>query len=152
MGLLPWRDNYLDEYDEWINTRNLDINQKNTFINYCNEHNYDYNSKGMIMTTIMIQMNNDANKYVDRYILNELMNIDNFNVRVDQTYFSIIFGNEFVSSIPIKFLSMQVLESNYFEYYYHGKDYTHDGEYNYNKNIIDFGYYNNQKWPCKYFI
>lgn len=148
----PWRDNYLKEYDEWINYRNLDHNQKDTFIKYCTEHNYDYNSKGMLMTTIMIQLNNERNKYVDSYVLNELMNIDNFNVRVDQTYFSIIFANMFAQYIPIKFLSMQVLESEYLEYYYHNKNYTHDGEYKFDKDVIDFKYYAGNKWPCKYFI
>lgn len=150
--LHPWRDNYLDEYDEWINTRDLDPSQKETFIKYCESHNYDYTLKGMIMTTIMFQLNNDVNRHINNYVLNELMNIDNFNVRVDQTYFSIIFANNFCGNLETKYLSMQVLESDYFEYYYHGKNYTHNDEYNYNKNIVDFKYYCGRKTPCRYII
>ena len=150
--LHPWRNNYIAEYDEWICTRNLDTLQKETFINYCNEHNYDLNVPGMIMTTIMIQKNNEVNKMLNRYVLKELMMIDNFNVRVDQTYFSIIYANEFFPHVHTKFLSMQVLDSDYFEYYYHGKNYTHGGEYEYDKNIVDFKFYNGRKLPCKYFL
>lgn len=146
----PWRDNYLKEYDEWINTRELDSLQKNNFIDYCTSMNFDYNRKGMIMTTIMIQKNNTVNNELDEYVLNTLMNINNFNVRVDQTYFSIIFANLFWPKMKMHFLSMQVLDSDYFEYFYHNQNYTHSGEYKYDDTNIEFKYINDFRVPCLY--
>lgn len=156
LGLLlhPWRDSYLDELDEWIKTRNLDPIQKEQFIEYCNKHGYDYTAKGMIMTTIMIEENSGINKYINNYVLTELMNNYNFSMRVDQLYFSIIFINEFFMKndrMLINALSMQVLDSDYFEYYYHGKEYTHSGEYKYDKKKLDIKLINNQKLICNYF-
>jgi len=136
----PWRDDYLEEYDEWINTRNLDPLQKEQFIKYCKDHNYDINKKGMIMTTIMLYKNDEYSKNCDNYILNELINNYDFNIRVDQTYFSIIFINNFLTNDKCYvYLSMQVLDSDYFEYFYHGQNYTHSGEYKYDLSKFDYG-------------
>ena len=149
----PWRTSYMEEFDEWINKRNLDSNQKTEFINYCNKHNYNYEEEGFFMTTVMIQKNSSINKYMNNYILNELMNNFNFSIRVDQCYFSIIFINDFFrkyTDILIYYLSMQILDSDYFEYYYHGQNYTHHDEYKYDKSLLDIKVLGNNKVICKY--
>ena len=46
---------------------------------------------------------------------------------------------------------MQVLDSDYFEYYYHGQNYTHSGEYKYDKKKLDIKLLNNHKFICTYF-
>ena len=147
----PWRDNYLDEYDEWINTRDLDPAQKETFIEFCKTNNFDCeNLKGMLMTTIMLQKNNEINRLMDKFILDVLMKTDDFNVRVDQTYMSIIFGYIFLHKMRCRYLSIQVLESDYFEYFYHNKPYTHSGEYKYDRDVVEVKYFHDNKVPCMY--
>ena len=152
--LHPWRDNYLDEYDEWINTRHLNPIQKEQFLQYCEKNNYDYNSKGMIMTTFMIVKNNETNKQLDKYVLSELMNNFNFNQRIDQIYYSIIFVNKFFNNDNYQYIfySMQILDSEYLEYFYHGENYTHSGEYKYFTDIPDYKYLNNTQYICNYMI
>ena len=104
------------------------------------------------MTTIMFKKKNDFNLKLDKYVLDELMNNDDFSQRVDQTYYSIILANIDKSNYILNFFSMQALDSDYFEYFYHNKNYTHAGEYQYDHNGIDFKWFNNECYGCKYFI
>ena len=147
----PWRDSYLEEYDEWINKRNLDVSQKNDFIDFCNMHNFNIDSKGFIMTTVMyIKKSKDTYKFFTS-VLKELRYHFNFSERVDQTYFSIILF-KYYDYLVKSYFSMQVLDSPYFEYFYHGENYTHSGEYEYDTSEIDFKYANNKLEICKYLI
>ena len=151
----PWRTSYLDEIDEWINKRNLDPIQKEQFISYCNEHNYDYNVNGFIMTTFMIQLNSGINKWLNNYVLTELMNNFNFSTRIDQLYYSIIFINK-VHNINYLYnimpLSMQIFNSDYLDYYYHNENRTHSGEYICEIDKPDMKLFNNFLYTCKFFI
>ena len=146
----PWRDNYNDEYDEWINTRNLDPIQKDQFFQYAKDHGYDTSIKGMIMTTIMIKSKCQFNTNLDSYVLHELMNNNNFNQRVDQTYYSIIVSNNWIYDARFLFLSMQILDSDYFEFYYHNSNITHSNEYKCDLDNIDYKYFCGKLFPCLY--
>ena len=153
LGLMinPWRESYLEEYDEWINKRNLDVSQKNDFIEFCNMHNFNIESKGFIMTTIMYIKKSEYTYKFFKHVLTELQNHFNFSERVDQTYFSVILFRYYDHLIK-SYLSMQVLDSPYFEYFYHGENYTHAGEYEYDISDIDFKMVNNKLEICKYLI
>lgn len=148
--LHPWRDNYNDEYDEWINTRNLDPIQKDQFFKFAQDHGYDASIKGMIMTTIMIKTKCQFNINIDNYVLHELMNNNNFNQRVDQTYYSIIVSNNWRCDVSFLFLSMQILDSDYFEFYYHNSNITHSNEYKCDLDKIDYKYFCGKLFPCLY--
>ena len=147
----PFRDSYLDEFDEWINTRNLDIKQKDDFINYCKNNNFDINLKGFIMITLMYVRNNEKMKSIMNHILMELMNNFDFSIRIDQLYFTVILFN-YYRNVVMRHYSYQILISKYFTYYYHNSDITHENDYKPNlcKNEIRQLY--NQKVICKYLL
>lgn len=147
----PWRDSYIEEYDEWIKTRNLCISQKENFIDFCKIHNYNINTKGFIMTTIMYVKKSEETVNFFNKVLDELINNYDFSERVDQTYFSVILFKYF-GHLKKSYLSMQVLDSSYFEYFYHGTNYTHSNEYKYDISNIDLKIINDETVICKYLI
>ena len=145
----PFRDLYLDEFDEWINKRNLDPIQKEQFIDYCNKHNFDYNVKGFIMSTIMFIKK--SNKTIDlmHRVLNELMNNYDFSIRVDQLYLSVIFF-KYYYNLYREYFSYQILNSDYFSYYYHNSYQTHADDYKPDLTIPEVRDVYYQNVICKY--
>ena len=132
----PFRDSYLDELDEWINTRNLNPVQKHDFIDFCNKHNFDINTKGFIMSTIIFVNKNENTIKLMNHVLNELMNNYDFSMRVDQIYLSVIFFKYYFNLIR-RYYSYQILNSKYFTYYYHNSNMTHEGDYNVNLSEVE---------------
>ena len=151
IGLIihPFRESMLDEMDEWINTRNIDPLQKENLIDYCNKHNFDINSKGFIMSTIMFIRKTELTINMMNFILNELMNNYNFSMRVDQLYFSIIFSQYFIN-IQRYYFSYQILNSSYFNYYYHKQNITHKNDYITDLSKVEIRKFANNYVICKY--
>jgi hypothetical protein len=154
--MIHWiRDDYLEEFDTWIKTRNLDPIQKEQFIEYCKKNNYSINDKGIITVPIMIQKNNEYNRKLNEYVLHELMNNFDFNIRVDQLYFTVIFVNKYLNNNSIKrYISHQIMCSPYFDWYYHGSNFTHHDEiYNtVNLSKLDIKQLKNLYYICDYIL
>ena len=146
----PFRESYLDEFDEWIKTRNLDYQQKEDFINFCNKHAFDYNNaKCFIMSTVMFIRKTDTTISLFNTVLNELMNNYDFSIRIDQLYLSVIFFRYYPEIIR-EYYSYQILNSDYFSYHYHNSELTHEGDYDYDLSKLEIRnvYYKNSL--CKY--
>ncbi len=154
IGLMmhPYNDSYNDEFDRWINDRGLDTNQKYDFNNFMYNHNYDINEHGLIMITFFIQRNNEKNRQLNKEILDTIIHEMNFNVRVDQMYFTAIFMNKYYKEMKTYFMCLQVLYSKYFEFFYHNSNYSHKDEHKFN--ISEKKYYNikNIETPVNYFL
>lgn len=146
----PWRTSYLDEFDEWIRTRNLDPKHKSDFIEYCNKIDFDYiNAKGFIMSTVMFMRKTEQMQNLCKTVLNTLMNNFDFSIRIDQLYLSVIFFKYFYD-IYRTYFSMQILDSDYFDYYYHGTSNTHANEYVVDKTKPEIREVYYQNVLCKY--
>ena len=146
----PFRESYLDEFDEWIKTRDLDYQQKEDFINFCNKHAFDYNNaKCFIMSTVMFIRKTDTTISLFNTVLNELMNNYDFSIRIDQLYLSVIFFRYYPEIIR-EYYSYQILNSDYFSYHYHNSELTHEGDYDYDLSKLEIRnvYYKNSL--CKY--
>ena len=145
----PFRDSYLDEINEWITKRNLDQQQKNDFIKYCEDNDYDINLKGFIMITLMYVRNDEKMKSFMNHVLNELINNFNFSTRIDQIYFSVILF-KYHNDIIRRYYSYQILNSQYFTYYYHNSDMTHENDYIPNLCKNEIRLINGNYVMCKY--
>lgn len=151
LGLIihPFRESMLDEMDEWINKRGVDKQQKEDLIDFCNKHKFDINAKGFIMTTVMFIRKGDHTVNMMQHILDELMNNYNFSMRVDQLYFSILFY-QYYGGICRYFFSYQILNSAYFNYYYHNQNYTHIDDYDPDLSNVEIRKFVNDYTVCKY--
>ena len=146
----PWRDSYLDEFDEWIKSRNLDPKHKSDFIEFCNKENFDYNNiKGFIMSTVMYFEKNENTEKLCKMVLDTLMNNFDFSIRVDQVYLSVIVFKYFYELIRTYF-SLQILNSDYFEYYYHGSNQSHAGEYYVDRTKAEIRLAGGENVICRY--
>jgi hypothetical protein len=148
----PFRDSYLNEFDEWINKRSLDKIQKDEFIDYCNKHNFDYiNGKSFIMSTVMFMKKNDRVLKFVNHVLKELMNNYDFSIRIDQLYLSVIFF-KYYYNLTREYFSYQILNSDYFAYYYHNSTITHIDDYKPDLTTEEIKEVYYQNIICKYLI
>lgn len=148
----PYNDSYNDEYDRWINDRELDPKQKFDFYKFMNDHNYNINEKGLIMVTCLIQRNNEINKQLSKEVLDTIINEMNFDVRVDQTYFTAIFLEKYCDKMNTYFMCLQILYSKYFEFFYHNSNYSHLNEHEFNLREKKYYIIKNLNTPVNYFI
>jgi len=148
----PFNDSYNDEFCRWVNDRDLNYKQVKDFFNFMHNHNYDMDEKGLIMITILMQRNNEINRKLDKHVLNALMNEMNFDVRVDQMYFTAIFMEEYIDKMKTYFMCLQVLYSKYFEFFYHNSWYSHKDEHEFDLNKKKYYIIKNKETPVEYFL
>lgn len=137
----PFRNRYIDEYNEWIRSRNLDKRYLDIFQIYCNDNNISSSEfSGLIECTVKIFKNIPENiNFIDN-VYNTLLKYCNFADANDQCYFT----NEFRKvddKLKTVFFYRQLLTgSKYFNKYYHGTHtFNHGSNSKNNTNKIIFG-------------
>ena len=108
----PYRNNYFDEYNEWVNTRYYNVNQGNKCASYLYNHGFNYNEyKFLVENGVIIcrkcKQVDDINDMT--YSLLKYLGGYNEIERIDQTILSYILATHFND---IKFLPMSELIIN----------------------------------------
>ena len=112
-----------DEYDTWINERNLDPAEREMMLKYAEQFNTELNCGGVYEVGFMV-----IKKDYDTLALNKKMleglkwfKDNGINLRVDQVLFSIILnaGFKYLNVLP---LSHSVIQSDKLRWYVHGSN------------------------------
>lgn len=154
MALMPHpvRNNFLEEYQVWVDYRGYDPKQAERFINDMREKGYDFNYKGMFQLCFWIQRKRDEiielNNRTMAYMreLGPNGTID----RMDQIPFSYI-ANVNYSYLKILPVSEQIVRSAYMQWFMH-KSLVPNVNIEYNILEDDVQYMFNKPTKCLYML
>lgn len=128
----PYRNNFIDEYNTWMEYRNLDNKYLDMFIN--NIKDYDFNIAGLCECTMKIYKNcKEVYNFIDD-IHNILTYTNNNEDANDQCYFTYIL-NKHIDKLRINYHTPNLYSySDYMKIYWHNTNYTwYNGPLQYNK-------------------
>lgn len=154
IGLMPHplRNNFIEEYKVWVETRGYDAKQAERIIRNMRDKGYDFEYKGLFQTNFWIQRRNlvtdELNKRVFDYLIE--LGTDGKIERINQVPFSFVM-NTCYSYLRVLPLSEQIVRSSYMQWHLHNSSIP-------NMNIFydlmkkDIKYMFNKEVECMYFI
>ena len=137
----PFRNRYIDEYNEWIRNRNLNKKYLDIFEKYCKDNNISNSEfSGLIECTVKIFKNTELSIEFIKNVYNTLLKYCNFADANDQCYFTNEF-RKYDDKLNVGFFYRQLLTgSKYFNKYYHNTHTFNHGSNDKNStNKIIFG-------------
>lgn len=137
----PFRNRYVDEYNEWVRTRGLNKNYFNIFESYCSDNDISSSEfSGLIECTVKIFKNTEQIIGLIKNVYNTLLKYCNFADANDQCYFTNEF-RKYDDKLNAGFFYRQLLAgSKYFNKYYHNTHSFNHGSNDKNRtNKIIFG-------------
>lgn len=123
----PGRNNMLDEYQTWCDTRKYNPQQANKILAFmANVYNYDAKFyKGLYQFNFMIQRNNNMNNNWNNLTFITLLYLKEENKiieRIDQTVGSMILNKYFSNNSNIMPVSEKICNGSFFNWYAHGSN------------------------------
>lgn len=114
LNIHPDRDNMIDEYMQWIKTRNYDRVQAIKAMHLFEAEGYDPYFRGLYQGTMRICKNTVLNKDIDENTISILKMLGNKEKieRLDQTIYSFVV-NKYFRDIKIFGFSQEVFQSSY---------------------------------------
>lgn len=123
----PYRDNVLDEYGEWIRTRNYPIIQFNKCMTMFKVAGYDPKYKGLYQGGLRICKNTELNKNIDEMVFAFMKKLgtDDKIERLDQTIYSFVLNRFFENEVKVFPFAQQVFQNDYLRWKIHNTDINH---------------------------
>lgn len=152
MALMPHpiRDNFIEEYNVWVEGRGYAPKQAERWINDLKEKGYDFGYKGMFQLCFWIQRRNQETLELNSKTLEYMreLGVDGVADRIDQVAFSYLM-NTYHSHLKILPVSEQIVRSCYMQWFEH-KSYTPNLNMFYDYSCDDERYMFNKKVKCLY--
>ena len=137
----PFRNRYIDEYNEWMKSRNLDKKYLDIFEKYCSDNNISSAEfSGLIECTVKIFKNTKQTIEFIKDVYNILLTYCNFADANDQCYFTNEFRKYDDKLNSIFFYRQLLTGSKYFNKYHHNThNFNHGSNEKDRTNKIIFG-------------
>ena len=146
----PLRDNFIDEYNEWVKVRAYPIQQAERCLDIMRQGGYDFNYKGLFQLCFSINRKGRITSDIDRMTIELMkkMGKENEIERIDQIPFSYIM-NKYFSHLKILPVSEQIIRSPYMTWYNHGCNEPNNFVF-YDESKDDIHYMFNKQVKCIY--
>lgn len=113
-----YRDDFINEYNIWVNGRGLDKKYMEHFIRYTSEKGFNINHTGIIECGIQCYKISDKTATFLEDVNNTLYNEVKYNDQ-DQCWFTYVLS-KYEESLNICYSNIQLLASSYMDVCYHG--------------------------------
>lgn len=131
VAIHPFRDNFMDEYNAWIQWRNLDPKWKDNFFKITSNERVKGN--GLIETTVKIFKNSKETLDLLDDVHNTLYNGCRFDDNVEQIWFTHVLSKH-LDKVRVNYMDSQLyMNSDYMLKYTHGSDDEANINYYYSK-------------------
>jgi hypothetical protein len=148
----PHRDNFVDEYDAWINQRGYNKAQAERCLDYMRSKGYNTSYKGLFQCGFIIQRRCEVTDKINQMVFDMLKELGTNGIieRNDQIPFSFIV-NKYFSNLKVLPISSQIFSSPYLQLYIHG---SNDFNLNHMPDMTkrDVHYMFNKKVECLYLL
>ncbi len=146
----PVRDNFIEEYNTWVETREYDNLQAKRCIDSMSKKGYDFNYKGLFQCCFSIQRRGELTDSIDRLTLEYLKELGSNGMieRIDQIPFSFVMNTQF-NHIKVLPVSEQIVRSHYLQWYLHNSMTPNNSAF-YNLGTDDIKYMFNEPVKCMY--
>ena len=116
----PYRNNFINEYNEWIKSRHYSLQQAKRCISFMDSLGYNLLYKGMFQLCFSIQRRCDTTNHIDKLIMLFLRSLEDERgiERLDQTIFSFVI-NTYFSNMKIMPIGQDIFEGSLMSWYGH---------------------------------